>query len=203
MKNVSAIVVVLVVALVVWVWYRNQTNSRTTLRNQSQGATRSPSTATAPAAPQGPLWEMRTKMLEASAANSNMVDAELSGGVWGCLMEMGRPNGYATLVCLADGTVSMYMGEGGVIGAGAHENVRQAAEAFLRLADQELPKFHKVEQPSYPATDCVHFYLLTNNGTYTTGDFDDRSLENKQHPFSPLFYAGHAVMTQVRTTTQK
>ena len=57
--------------------------------------------------------------------------------VWGLLMEMGFPNGTATLFALADGTTSLYYSSGGgVLGGQGHEAVRRANAALLAEANR-------------------------------------------------------------------
>src|SRR5690348_17043141 len=52
--------------------------------------------------------------------------------LWGCVMDTGYPSGAATLVCLSDGTTSLYTSTGGgMIGGGAHEQVVRANAGLL------------------------------------------------------------------------
>ena len=60
--------------------------------------------------------------LRAQALGFRAADEASGGALHGILMETGRSRGSATLVCLSDGSVSLYLSSGGgVIGAGAHE----------------------------------------------------------------------------------
>src|ERR1035437_6926854 len=66
---------------------------------------------------------LREQILRLDPATAGM--SQRPGGpiVWGALMEMGYPNGVATIVALADGTTSMYTSTGGgIIGGGAHRS---------------------------------------------------------------------------------
>ena len=55
-----------------------------------------------------------------------------SASTWGAVMETGYPNGVASLVCLRDGTTSLYTSTGGgIIGGGAHDPVVRANHALL------------------------------------------------------------------------
>jgi hypothetical protein len=52
--------------------------------------------------------------------------------VWGVVMETGYPEAVASLVALADGTVSLYFSNGGgIIGLGPHAGPHRAAQSFL------------------------------------------------------------------------
>jgi len=58
------------------------------------------------------------------------------------LMETGYPDAVATFACLGDGTVSLYLSNGGgVIGAGQHENVRSACLEMLSLTNKYAKDF--------------------------------------------------------------
>jgi hypothetical protein len=123
--------------------------------------------------------------------------------VWGVLMEIGDPEGVATLVVLADGTTSLYLGHGGgVIGAGEHANVRRAAEAFLVKADAERPLLSPVQAFPLPEVGRVTFYFLTYSGVMAADALED-DLGYNRHRLSSLFHAGHAVITEVRKTSEK
>src|SRR6185436_11866145 len=59
--------------------------------------------------------------------------------VWGAIMELGYPTGIATLLSIAEGTTSLYFSNGGgIVGAGEHANVREAAEVFLDVMEAHL-----------------------------------------------------------------
>jgi len=52
-------------------------------------------------------------------------------------MDMGMPNGTATMIAVADGTVSLYTSAGrGIIGLGPHEEPRKVVAELLQFAPQ-------------------------------------------------------------------
>src|SRR5215471_9567457 len=72
-----------------------------------------------------PTQALREQLLHATWQEVGVPPRE---GVWGVLMEIGFAKGVATVVGLADGTASLYLTSGGgVLGAGARADVRQAA----------------------------------------------------------------------------
>ena len=85
---------------------------------------------------------------------------------------------------------------GGVIGGHDHESVREA-NAFLLATANQLHQ-HLVPVPSVPVpeTGHAHFYALTDCAEVGGGQEDD--LGHGRHVLSPLFHAGHGVLTQLR-----
>lgn len=121
--------------------------------------------------------------------------------VWAALMEMGLEAGAASLVAVADDTVSLYTSTGGgVIGAGEHANVRAAARVFLECAERSLDAF--VQSRSFdppPTAGYVVFVALTHSGKLTA-HMADAELRAERHPLSACYRAAHDVITQLRLT---
>jgi hypothetical protein len=113
-------------------------------------------------------------------------------------MDMGLADGTATLLSMSDGTASLYLSTGGgIIGGGGHESVRCVAAAFVRLAGRQQAHMEITEEFPLPSAGRIAFYVLTDSGVFT-GEADEATLVEKTHTFSPLFYAGHDVLTQLR-----
>ncbi len=126
-----------------------------------------------------------------------------SKGVWGVLMESGYPEAVATLVTLADGTVSLYFSNGGgIIGVGQHEGPRKACEEFLSFAPEFLAQTTPTTEFPLPIKGHTRFYFLTFDGIFTAEAKED-DLENNRLPLSPLFYKAHEVITQARIVDEK
>ena len=122
--------------------------------------------------------------------------------VWGVLMETGYPEAIATLFTLSEGTTSLYLSSGGgVIGGHAHENVRRANAVFIKMANQFSQRMMTCESFPTPEAGQTIFYALTDSGILTGGGLED-DLGNERHPMSPLFHAGHAVITQLHQMSE-
>jgi hypothetical protein len=122
--------------------------------------------------------------------------------VWGILMETGYPEATATLLALSDGTTSLYLSSGGgVIGGHAHQSVRQANAALLETANQYYEHLKPSESFPLPATGQAFFYVLTDSGVLSGGGRED-DLGHGRRPLSPLFHAGHQVITQLRLISE-
>jgi hypothetical protein len=120
--------------------------------------------------------------------------------VWGILMEIGFPEAVATLVCFADGTTSLYYSHGGgVIGAGEHAPVRDAAIAFVAMADALHESFAPALDQGLPQLGRVRFFAHTFAGLRSAEASED-DLGNNRHSLSVLFHSGHAVISAIRAT---
>ena len=120
--------------------------------------------------------------------------------VWGVLMEMGFPDGAATIVSLADGTTSLYTSEGGgVIGGGEHAPVAAASRRFLVEAEATETGLSPAESANVdlPPAGIVSFVVLAYSGTQI-GAADEHELASMQHPLSQLYAAGQDVITALR-----
>src|ERR1017187_220838 len=122
---------------------------------------------------------------------------------WGLLMETGYPNGTATLLSMADGSASLYTSSGGgIIGGHAHETVRGAAKTFVQLAGSLHNIMSRaVDEFPLPKKGKTIFYIFTDTGILTAEAVED-DLGNGRHPLSPLFHAGHAVITELRLISE-
>src|SRR5689334_18418012 len=101
--------------------------------------------------PAAVMRQLRDHALRATAEELDLAPTEARPRVWGALMELGYPTGIATLMALAEGTTSLYFSNGGgVIGAGEHGAVREAAEAFLDAVEARLADFPPVETTPRP-----------------------------------------------------
>jgi hypothetical protein len=126
-----------------------------------------------------------------------------SSRIWGLLMETGYSDAVATLVMLADGTVSLYLSNGGgIIGAGQHEGPRKACESLLAAAPQFFGYARQSTDFPLPQEGRVRFHFLTFDGVFAS-EASEQDLGNNRHPLSALFYKAHDVITQLRRVDEK
>lgn len=127
-----------------------------------------------------------------------MPQTSLSDPVWGAMMETGYANGTASLVCLGDGTTSLYTSTGGgMIGAGSQPAVVAANRAFLRSLTDHLRDLEHEPITWLPQPGRVVLRALTYEGHLATEAYED-DLGYGKHSLSPSFYAAHEVITQLR-----
>ncbi len=121
-----------------------------------------------------------------------------SSAPWGCLMETGYPTGSATLVCLADGTTSLYTSTGGgVIGGGAHEAVVRENARLLAVLNDHLAEMSASTDLSLPQEGRTVIRALTAAGPRRY-EAAEKELGEGRSVLSPVFHAAHAVITQLR-----
>jgi len=126
-----------------------------------------------------------------------------AGEVWGIVMETGYPEAVATLVALADGTVSIYFSNGGgIIGLGPHPGPQKAGEAFLSLAQQYSKLGTPTAKYPLPKPAYTRFYFLTASGAMTVEVKED-DLGQGRHQLSPLFHKGHELISEIRAVDEK
>jgi hypothetical protein len=124
-------------------------------------------------------------------------------GAWCSVIDFGQPKGAATLVCIADGTVSMYTSNGGgVIGAGEHASVWDAAIRLFNVADGAAP-FLRIsdEPPPVPGPGQVRLSVRTFDGTLSD-ELAEETLQRGRHVLSPFYGAAQDVLTEVRLSTE-
>jgi hypothetical protein len=118
-------------------------------------------------------------------------------------IETGFPEGVATLVTFLDGATSLYFSNGGgIIGAGEHASVRAAAAAFLATADSYKAEFASANGTPLPSVGGVRFYARVGE-RILTAYASEQDLGSNRHVLSPVFRAGHAVITAVREATNR
>lgn len=147
--------------------------------------------------------ELRNRALTTPRRNIGIPEPERDAPVWGLLMETGYESGSSTLVALLDGSTSLYLSSGGgVIGGHAHEKVRRANAEFLRSANRFRSHLLPAREFPLPSKAQVIFYALTDVGVLTLSA-EEQTLSGGHHPLSPLFHAGHDVITELRLLSDK
>jgi hypothetical protein len=145
---------------------------------------------------------LRTQVLTIKPTDIGLT-REGSGAVWGLLMETGYPEVVATLVALADGTVSMYFSNGGgIIGVGQHDGPRKAAAELLVAAVGHKPECVAVDAYPLPKNGMVRFYLLTWDGVLAAEAVEE-DLGDGRSRLSPLFHKAHELISAVRLAEEQ
>ncbi len=117
------------------------------------------------------------------------------------VMDWSMDNGTATLVAYDDGATSLYTSAGGgVIGAGSHEEVRDAAEAFRAEAERTLKLFSAIAATDSlppPPPHAVSFYVVTDSATLRAGPIAASRLIAGDHPLAELGNKAQAVIAAI------
>ena len=122
--------------------------------------------------------------------------------VWGFIMEMYVSQTWINLICIADGTVSIYTGVGGgIIGAGQHDSVRNAARMCLEEAEKILDHLKNFDPTHIQNEEKIKFHVLTFNGIRSDEAETDEILSGN-HYLSELNHYAQNVITEVRLAEQ-
>jgi hypothetical protein len=141
---------------------------------------------------------LREQILDLDPATVGLGPTPEEPTMWGALFETGYPNGVATLVCLRDGTTSLYLsGGGGLIGAGEHAAVVAANAEFRSTMSGQLGAMTPDEDRSLPGDGRVIMRALTYAGRRRFEAAED-DLGYERSELSPSFYAAQDVLTQLR-----
>lgn len=141
---------------------------------------------------------LRNQILNLDPAEVGLKPTGPTDRVWACVMDTGYPEGTATLVCLRDGTTSLYTSSGfGIIGGGVHPTVVKANAALLAILTEELDKLPPTTDESLPAVGRTVIRALTFDGPRAY-EADEDDLGYERDALSPVFHAAHDVITQLR-----
>lgn len=153
------------------------------------------------ASPEEMYARLRGMALEVSREEAGIPPPSPEAPVWGVVMDLGVESGTATLVALGQDTASMYFSSGGgVIGGGTHESVRRAAAAFIAAANPVVSQAEPAGDTAVPLAGQVRFLLRTDAGIRATSR-SEQELGAGRDPLSPLFFAGHGLIRELRLLT--
>jgi hypothetical protein len=148
-------------------------------------------------APAEMYTKLRGQALAATAKSLGVTDE-----VHGVLMETGYPEAVITLVAMADGAASLYFSNGGgIIGAGEHKGPAVAARSLITFAAHNLKGMVPTDSTPLPAPGRTRFYALTSRGILTA-EASEEDLGENRHALSPLFYAAHELITEMRSVDE-
>jgi hypothetical protein len=123
--------------------------------------------------------------------------------VWGVMMETGYSKAVASLVAVADGTVSLYFSNGGgIIGLGQHPGPQRVGKDFIALAQQLAAQAKPTTDFPLPQPDFTNFYLLSGSGVLCA-EAKESDLGQGRHPLSRLFLKGHELISEIRVIDEK
>lgn len=147
------------------------------------------------------MEEMRLNLL--SSKSKDFLDAALHPEKpWAILMETAYEEATVSLVCLIDGTTSLYFSNGGgVIGAGEDPNISNMSSIMVDSAPFFFLPYTKpadTEKFSYPSKNHVHFYFITDERVLLSEQFEEELIGNNQCGFSPLFHFAHNIIETIR-----
>ena len=145
-----------------------------------------------------PVNDLREFFFNLDPKSLDLYPTEDLPRVWGFMMEIYLSQTWVDLICIADGTVSIYTGfGGGLIGAGEHLSVRNAARACLKKAEEVLDHFKNFDPSHIQDEETIKFHILTYNGIRSDEANTDNVINN-DHYLSELHNYAQNVITEVR-----
>lgn len=146
-----------------------------------------------------PEYELiREKLFDLGATSSQPVADDIVAAV----MDVGFELGAATLVCLPDGTTTMYTSGGGaIVGAGEQQDVAAAAKLYIAETKACLPDLVATPNSDLPAPDDVVLRALTQDANYAT-TVSVEQLRTGVHPLSRAYAAAQLVVTAVQAVVE-
>lgn len=117
--------------------------------------------------------------------------------VWGMMIECGLPNLVVSLAALLDGSVSVYVSDGGsLIACGLHPTIRLAAHRLLCSAISEAHVHPIVKSYPLPEDGQVCFYLLTTTGV-RLAQVERSRLEEGEVELAELYHEGYNILAMI------
>lgn len=142
--------------------------------------------------------DLRTMVFGVDLGEFGPRKADTVDRVWGVVMEAGYPEAVATLLMLADGTVSLYFSSGGgMIGLGDHEEIANAAQRLIALAANTSSSCDYALEFPLPRNGHTRFYLLSYSGVLTVDLNEERLWLDTE--FASLFDRGHELLSRIRS----
>ena len=121
--------------------------------------------------------------------------------VYGIIMDWDYNGVTVTAVSFQTGDASLYLSSGQIfIGGYAHQTVNQSAVDMVSSAQNYLSKSEKSSSTKVADKDCVRFYFLTNNGTFTYQE-TVANITSPANDWSKLCDKGQNIITQYRLIT--
>jgi len=158
---------------------------------------------TTPPEPAQTYLQLRSRTLSLNPTEVGLSPSTAAPHVWAVLMETGYTVGSATLICLADGTTSLYYSTGGgMLGSAEYTPVAEASKALVVQAQNHLQDMSSAHEFPLPEASQVRFTFLTYSGI-VTAEVSKKTLASGSHPLSSLFTLAYETLTQLRLLSEK
>ena len=146
--------------------------------------------------------DLRSMALTVDLATLQTPAGEPWTGAGLAMMEIGMERAVASIVAIADGTVSMYLSTGGgVIGAGEHEAVRAEAKRFRTVVADSRSLLSRATEFPLPEPGDVRFQARIGGDGFSAAAAES-ALRGGRHPLSPLYAAGQDLLTEIRLASE-
>lgn len=144
---------------------------------------------------------IRSRVFAASPADLGLTPTERLPRVWAILVDL--PSERVTLVCVADGTTSLYAAGGGVIiGDGTVVALTDAAARLLDTAERVLGGLPVGTSIGLPARGSAAFTVFTYDGMLRVEVAESEALGPAVGAVGDLYAATRAVVTELRLANE-
>ena len=142
---------------------------------------------------------LRNLVLEGNRANFGLGPGSSTTQPFAVVTDFGSAGGATTIVAVADGSASVYLGDGGgFIGGGqSHASIRNAALKAVDLAAAAQPLMHATSQYPLATPGQVTFYAVTDAGVFAASVSQD-DLAGNRGPYAALAAAAQSILTEYR-----
>ncbi len=147
--------------------------------------------------PRDMVAALRASVLELKPVDIALDLLTTATSVWGIVIETGYPDAVASLIALADGSVSLYVSNGsGSVGCGANLEVRSAGAELLAVAERGFPLATCTDDTSYPPPGSIRFCFLSRDGLRSL-QVKIEELHSTDVQLSALYFAGQRVINAI------
>ncbi len=123
--------------------------------------------------------------------------------IFGVIFEVGMEGGVATIVSMADGSISLYAsGGGGMLGLQRDEQIRKAAAAFLIDSKSYIGEMRPASSYPVPTTNHVTFYILTVGGVLTAERYE-AEIQKRGNPLFALYEDAQRLIFEIQRTASR
>ncbi len=152
---------------------------------------------------ESPLDELRYRLIELiEPSDLRISPSEELPRVWAVLVDMPIADTWVSLICIAEGSVSLYFGTGGgIIGAGEHESVWLATKKYLMKAEEIVDKMKDFKPVKLESLEKVTFHVLMHEGKRTDSAKEEELVlgeEFTDHYLSELYHLAQDVISEIR-----
>ena len=146
--------------------------------------------------------DLRSMVLGLDPASIQMAPGEPWTGAAVAAMELSVGGATATIVAIADGTVSMYLSTGGgTIGAGEHAAVRAEGQRFRTVVADSRGLLVRTAEFPLPRAGEVRIHARIGADRFT-GVAPEALLRTGRHVLAPLYAAGQDLLTEIRLASE-
>jgi hypothetical protein len=148
-----------------------------------------------------PYLDMRRKVLSRELLPPVPAGTDPKG-LRGVAMDWRLERGVVTLVAVDDAVSMYYSTGGGIIGAGTHKSVRDAAAVWLAQTRQVIRAMKVTDSYPLPPGPMVNFWAIRSGETLMSGPIDTAGLiKDAGGLYSRVWAAAQEVVTALRAIT--